>query len=52
MVPLDGASGGGGYEHTLRIVRRRHDVIPIVVTDPREADVGSILGFGFAPFAG
>src|SRR5437764_5427185 len=21
-----------------------------VVTDPREADVGSILGFGFAPF--
>jgi 3-hydroxyacyl-CoA dehydrogenase/enoyl-CoA hydratase/3-hydroxybutyryl-CoA epimerase len=23
-----------------------------VVTDPREADVGSILGFGFAPFAG
>jgi 3-hydroxyacyl-CoA dehydrogenase/enoyl-CoA hydratase/3-hydroxybutyryl-CoA epimerase len=23
-----------------------------VVTDPREADVGSILGFGFAPFSG
>ena len=23
-----------------------------VLTDPREADVGSILGFGFAPFAG
>ena len=23
-----------------------------VVTDPREADVGSILGFGFAPFLG
>ena len=23
-----------------------------VITDPREADVGSILGFGFAPFAG
>jgi 3-hydroxyacyl-CoA dehydrogenase/enoyl-CoA hydratase/3-hydroxybutyryl-CoA epimerase len=23
-----------------------------VVTDPREADVGSILGFGFAPFTG
>jgi 3-hydroxyacyl-CoA dehydrogenase/enoyl-CoA hydratase/3-hydroxybutyryl-CoA epimerase len=22
------------------------------VTDPREADVGSILGFGFAPFTG
>ncbi len=23
-----------------------------IVTDPREADVGSILGFGFAPFTG
>ena len=23
-----------------------------VITDVREADVGSILGFGFAPFAG
>ena len=23
-----------------------------IVTDPREADVGSILGFGFAPFSG
>jgi 3-hydroxyacyl-CoA dehydrogenase/enoyl-CoA hydratase/3-hydroxybutyryl-CoA epimerase len=23
-----------------------------VVTDPREADVGSILGFGFAPYTG
>ena len=23
-----------------------------VVTDPREADVGSVLGFGFAPFTG
>jgi 3-hydroxyacyl-CoA dehydrogenase/enoyl-CoA hydratase/3-hydroxybutyryl-CoA epimerase len=23
-----------------------------VVTDPREADVGSIIGFGFAPFTG
>ncbi len=22
------------------------------MTDPREADVGSILGFGFAPFTG
>jgi len=22
------------------------------VTDPREADVGSILGFGYAPFTG
>ncbi|MGE3247612.1 MAG: 3-hydroxyacyl-CoA dehydrogenase, partial [Beijerinckiaceae bacterium] len=23
-----------------------------VIVDPREADVGSILGFGFAPFTG
>ena len=23
-----------------------------VITDPREADVGSILGFGFAPWSG
>ena len=23
-----------------------------IVTDPREADVGSILGFGYAPFTG
>ena len=23
-----------------------------IVTDPREADVGSIVGFGFAPFTG
>ena len=23
-----------------------------VVTDPREADVGSILGFGYAPYSG
>src|SRR5207248_1659900 len=23
-----------------------------VLTDPREADVGSILGFGYAPFTG
>src|SRR5690606_21935773 len=23
-----------------------------IVTDPREADVGSILGFGFAPYTG
>jgi 3-hydroxyacyl-CoA dehydrogenase/enoyl-CoA hydratase/3-hydroxybutyryl-CoA epimerase len=23
-----------------------------VITDPREADVGSILGFGYAPYSG
>ncbi len=27
-------------------------VLEGIVTDPREADVGSILGFGFAPFTG
>ena len=27
-------------------------VLDGIVTDPREADVGSILGFGFAPFTG
>ena len=27
-------------------------VLSGIVTDPREADVGSILGFGFAPFTG
>ena len=34
-----------GYEGALRIARRRHDLIPIVVTDPRELtlpDVGII----------
>jgi uncharacterized protein (DUF58 family) len=34
-----------GYEDTLRVARRRHDVIPIIVADPREMmlpDVGLI----------
>ena len=34
-----------GYEAALRIARRRHDLIPIVITDPRELtlpDVGII----------
>jgi len=29
-----------------------HCMLEGVVTDPREADVGSILGFGFAPYSG
>ncbi|MGD2108088.1 MAG: DUF58 domain-containing protein [Phycisphaerae bacterium] len=29
----------GGYEPTLRIARRRHDLIPIVISDPREVDL-------------
>jgi len=28
-----------GYENTLRIARRRHDVIPVVVTDPQEQEL-------------
>ena len=28
-----------GYEPTLRIARRRHDLIPIVITDPREIEL-------------
>ncbi len=31
-----------GYEDALRIARRRHDVIPIVVTDPREFELPSV----------
>ncbi len=35
----------GGYEPALRIARRRHDLIPIIVSDPREwelPDVGFV----------
>lgn len=28
-----------GYEPTLRVARRRHDLIPIVITDPREMEL-------------
>ncbi len=31
-----------GYEHALRVARRRHDVIPIVVTDPRELTLPNV----------
>lgn len=34
-----------GFEDAMRVARRRHDIIPIVITDPREAsmpDVGLI----------
>ncbi|MCZ6816282.1 MAG: DUF58 domain-containing protein [Planctomycetota bacterium] len=27
-----------GYEQALRIARRRHDLIPVVITDPREVE--------------
>jgi uncharacterized protein (DUF58 family) len=32
----------GGYDDALRIARRRHDVIPIVVTDPREMELPDV----------
>ena len=31
-----------GYEAALRIARRRHDLIPIVVSDPREHEVPNV----------
>lgn len=35
----------GSYEHAMRVARRRHDVIPIVITDPWEErleDIGLV----------
>jgi uncharacterized protein (DUF58 family) len=29
----------GGYEHALRIAGRKHDVIPVQITDPREEEL-------------
>lgn len=31
-----------GYERPLRIARRRHDVIPILITDPREQELPDV----------
>ncbi|HSS64468.1 MAG TPA: VWA domain-containing protein, partial [Gammaproteobacteria bacterium] len=31
-----------GYEHAIRVARRRHDLIPIVVSDRREWDVPKV----------
>ncbi len=36
----------------IQAVEAARTIAEGVVTDPREADVGSILGFGFAPFTG
>src|SRR3954453_16806495 len=36
----------------VQAVQAARPVEDPVITDPREADVGSILGFGFAPFTG
>jgi len=33
---------GDGYERSLRIARRRHDLVPVTVTDPREADMPDV----------
>jgi uncharacterized protein (DUF58 family) len=32
----------GNYESTLKVVRRKHDVIPIVITDPRESRMPNV----------
>ncbi len=37
---------------TVQAVEAARTVEEGIVTDPREADVGSILGFGFAPYTG
>ncbi|MCP4081097.1 MAG: DUF58 domain-containing protein [Planctomycetaceae bacterium] len=31
-----------GYESLLRVARRKHDIIPIVITDPRELEIPNI----------
>ena len=36
-----------GYEPVLRVAKRRHDLIPIVITDPRERDMPDV---GLAEF--
>ncbi len=33
---------GRGYEHALRIAAARHDMVPIVVTDPREEELPDV----------
>lgn len=32
----------GNYEQALRVTRRKHDVIPITLTDPREVELPSV----------
>ncbi len=38
---------GAGYEPAIRIARRRHDLVPVVVTDPREEE---LVGLGQCAF--
>jgi len=33
---------GGGYERAMRVARRRHDLIPILVTDPCEEELPNV----------
>jgi hypothetical protein len=33
---------GGGYEQPMRVARRRHDLIPIVVEDVRERELPNV----------
>lgn len=32
----------GGYEAALRIARRRHDLIPVMITDPRDVELPNV----------
>ncbi len=32
----------GDYEQTLRVARRKHDIIPIVIGDPRESEMPNV----------
>ena len=48
-VGVQGTEGPLPVHHALEAARC---MVEGVVTDPREADVGSILGFGFAPYTG
>lgn len=31
-----------GFEQALKVARRRHDLIPVVITDPRERDIPNV----------
>lgn len=31
-----------GYEPTLKVARRKHDIVPIVISDPREAELQNV----------
>ena len=31
-----------GFESTLKVARRKHDIIPIVISDPRESEMPNV----------